>query len=241
MRRRRARRRRRRNYWKGDRAGHRRAALKGWRRKRRRRKVKGKRRRRRRKNNPGFSYNPRRRRRRRRRARNRGRRRRSRRGRHRAYNRGALTSVRGIQRSVTAGFKPQVLKKALVITGGALGNAWFSGVVSGFLPGMLQTGPGSYVTGLASAGVLGAGVGMVSPRMAGDVFFGGVLEVVTRGVKEYVLPILPGMSGLGDYLTRTNAMEARPLGDYLTRQNAAEARPLGDYYGDEYVADELAS
>jgi len=150
-------------------------------------------------------------------------------------------SLRGLQRSVTAGFKPQVLKKAAVITGGALGNAWFSGVISGVLPGVLQTGPGSYVTGLASAGVLGAGVGMVSPRLAADVFFGGILEVVTRAVKQYVVPMLPGMSGMGDYLTTSNAASARPLGDYLTTGNAASARPLGDYYGDEYVADELAS
>jgi hypothetical protein len=132
--------------------------------------------------------------------------------------------------TLTAGFNVRTLGDAGVIVGGALGNAWLSGMVSGFLPGVMSSRPLNYVTGLATAGVLGAGVGMVSSRYAGKVFFGGVLEVVMRAVKDYIVPMLPiGMSGLGDYLTRSNAAEARDLGDYLTRSNAAEARDLGDY------------
>jgi hypothetical protein len=154
--------------------------------------------------------------------------------------------------ALTAAFDVKTLSNAGVIVGGALGNAWLTGAVSNFLPGMLQSGPGSYVTGLASAGVLGAGVGMVAPRQAGKVFFGAVLEVVTRAVKDYIVPLIPGMSGcsgvgcygaLGDYLTRGNAADARPLGylgDYLTRQNAADARNLGDYYGERHIQEELA-
>ena len=140
----------------------------------------------------------------------------------------------------------KTLSEAGVVVGGALGNAWLSGAVGSFLPGMLQSGIGSYATGLATAGILGAGVSMIAPRQAGKVFFGGVLEVVTRAVKEYVVPMIPGMSGMGDYLTRGNAAEARNLhgiGDYLTRGNAAEARNLhglGDYYGDYHVREELA-
>jgi len=218
MRRRRRRRRRRRNSWRGAKRRHRLAALKGARRKRRR----GGRRRAR---NSRFRY-----RRRRGRARRRG-------GRRRRRNPFAIT------KSITAGFQPKILTKAATITGGALGNAWFSGMVSGFLPGMLQSGVGNYVVGLGTAGVLGAGVGMVAPRMAGDVFLGGVLEVVTRAVKEYVLPVLPGMSGfVGDYATPEDAATARSLGgvgDYFER--GTPLRPLGDYYGDETVADELVA
>lgn len=126
------------------------------------------------------------------------------------------------------------------MVGGALGNAWLSGAVSGFLPSMLQSGIGGYAVGLASAGVLGGIVSMAAPRYSGDVFLGGVLEVMTRMVKEYVVPMLP-LKGMGDYLTVANAQEARPLGDYLTVANAREARPLGDYYGDEYISEELAA
>lgn len=215
------RRRRRHNAWPGAKRRHRLAAKKGWRKRRRRRSR-----------NPGFSYNrPRKGRRRRRRSFNRRRRR---------YNTGAL-SLRRPFGTLTAGFQPRVLTRAAVITGGALGNAWLSGMISGFLPSALQAGVGSYVTGLASAGVLGAGVGMVSPRLAGDVFFGGVLEVVTRAVKQYVLPVIPGMSGMGDYFQRDQLSQLRPLGDYLTVGDAQRAQALGDYYGDSTVADELVA
>lgn len=225
-------RRRRRNSWRNNKVAHRRAALKGWRKRGRKGGRKGGRKTRRRAKNASFRY------------RKGGRRRRARNRRRRSYNASGTLSLRRPIGTMTAGFQPKVLTKAAVITGGALGNAWLSGTLSGFLPSMLQTGPGSYVVGLASAGLMGAGVGMVSPKMAGDVFFGGVLEVVTRAVKEYVLPALPGMSGMGEFLTREDAATARPLGDYLTPQNAQTAQSLGyvgDYYGDETVADELVA
>lgn len=239
-RRRKHRRSRGRNTWFGNRKGHRLAALKGWRRRRKvkgskkgRRRRKGGRRRRR-----GLKFRGRR----GRRGRRSRRGRKGRRGRRRAYNVGgsSLTLRRPLQ-AVTAAYNINTLGRAGVMVGGALGNAWLTGAVSGFLPSMLQSGVGGYVVGLASAGVLGAGVGMVAPRYASDVFLGGVLEVMTRVVKQYVVPMLPGMSGLGDYLTVANAQEARPLGDYLTVANAQQARPLGDYYGDEYISEELAA
>jgi hypothetical protein len=149
-------------------------------------------------------------------------------------------SIRKPLGAITRGFSLETLSKAAVVTSGALGNAWLSGMIGGFMPGFLATGIGSYATGLASAGLLGAGVGMVAPRFAAPIFFGGVLEVMMRAFKQYVTPLIPGMSGLGDYLTREDAATARPLGDYLTRQDAATARPLGNYYGEEYIAEELA-
>lgn len=233
-RRRKARRRtRRRNAWKGDKAGHRKAALKGWRkRKRRKSSSRGRKRRRTKRRNPGRRVG-------RRGARRRGRRR----NRSRRRNPGTALSLRRPVRALTAGFNVKTLSRAAVITGGALGNAWLTGAVGSFLPDMLTAGPGSYVTGLASAGVLGAGAGMISPKMAGDVFFGGVIEVMTRAVREYIVPMLPGLSGMGDYLTVANAREAQPLGymgDYLTVNNAREAQPLGGY-GEGTVAEELAA
>jgi len=250
---RRSRRRRRRNSWKGNRRGHSKAAKKGWARRRRKGTAKRKKSKRRKKRNPVAS-NPRRRRRRsrrrnvsqnpvRRRRRRRVRRSRGRKvGRRRRSNNPGAVSLRRPLKAVMAGFNVKLLSRAGVMVGGALGNAALSGTASGYMPGVLQSGPGSYVVGLGTAGLLGAGVGMVMPRLAGDVFLGAVLEVVTRAVKDYVVPLIPGMSGMGDYLTRTDAATARPLGDYLTRTDAATARPLGDYYGgDQYISEELAA
>ena len=211
----RRRRRRRRNSWWKQPVRHRRAAYLGIKRKKSRR----------RRRNRGYSYNPRRRRRRRTSTRRRRR------------NPARALSLR----TVTRGFRLPTLATASWMVGGALGNAWLSGAVSRFLPGVLQTGPGSHITGLATAGLLGAGAGMVIPRRSSEVFLGGVLEVVTRAAKEYIIPLIPGMGSMGDYFTRANGMELQPLGDYFNRTNLQEAQPLGDYYGDSWVGEELAA
>jgi len=174
--------------------------------------------------------------------------RRGRKGRRR-YSRnpdGGVT-LRRPMAAIMAGFKPNTLMKAGVVVGGAIGNAWLASMVSGFLPEVLKTGPGNYLVGLGTAGLLGAGVGMLAPRFAAPVFFGGVLEVVTRAVKQYIVPLIPGIpkSGMEDYLTVADAAAARPLGyfgDYLTPADAAAARPLGYMgQGDEYISEELAA
>jgi hypothetical protein len=114
---------------------------------------------------------------------------------------------------VTAGFKPSVLLSVAPYAGGAIGNAVLSRWISGFMPSQLQAGAPNLLVGLASAGLLGAGVGMVAPRMAAPVFFGGVIEIVTRVARQYVLPAAGKISGLFDYLTVADAASARPLGD----------------------------
>jgi hypothetical protein len=169
--------------------------------------------------------------------RNPGRRRKSR-SRRRSFNGTAKAAFRPLA-AITSGFNVNTLGRAGVMVGGALGNAFISGKVSSFLPGMLAKGPGNYAVGLATAGLLGAGVGMVSKNMAGDAFLGAVLEVVTRAAKEYIVPMIPGMSGMGDYLSRENAASARSLGDYLSTVDAAQARGLGDM-GEAYIGEELA-
>lgn len=139
--------------------------------------------------------------------------------------------------------------KAVPVVAGALGNAWFSGFVSGlpFIPGMLRSGFPSYLLSLGTAGVLGAGVGMLSPRWGAPVFFGGILDTLIRASNQYIVPMLR-MRGLGnmfDYLTRGDAASARPLygmGDYLTPMDAATARPLfGMDEQDVAIGEELAA
>jgi hypothetical protein len=136
----------------------------------------------------------------------------------------------GIVGSLTSGFKPSVLMSTVPVIGGALGNKMLSGFLSGFMPSMLQSGIGNYALGIASAGLLGAGVGMVSPRYASSVFFGGIVEVMMRMFKSYI----PGLSGMLGSLTGIRGLGY--IGDYLTRQDAATARPLG-YLGKEAIPD----
>lgn len=135
----------------------------------------------------------------------------------------------GITGALTSGFKPRNLMGTLPVVAGAIGNTMVSGFAASFLPSMFKSGLGSLALGLATAGVTGALAGLVKPRWASQVAFGGVLGVTMRAAAEYLEPAL-GLSGLGDYLTVANAREAKPLGrlgDYLTVANAREARPLG--------------
>jgi len=119
----------------------------------------------------------------------------------------------GIIASATRGYSPKVLLSALPVVGGAIGNAMFAGMLSSRLPSFLQSGLPNLAVGAASAGLLGALVGVVSRRLAAPVFFGGMVEVMTRVIRQYLLPTVGKLkSGIGDYLTRANAADARPLG-----------------------------
>lgn len=234
---RRRRRSRRRNTWFGDRAGHRRAALKGWRGRRRR---KGGRKRR----SSKRKYRSRRG---RGRVRRKGGRRRGRRSRVRRRNIGGGTgALNSLTSSLTAGMDVRTLGNAGVIAGGAAANAAVSTLVSSLIPlDFLKKGPGNYIVGLGTAGLTGFAVGKVKRDWAAPIFLGGVIQVVTRAINEFILPMLPGMKGLGDYLTVADARDARALGDYLTVSDARNARALGymaqqDTGGDRYIAEELA-
>ena len=185
--------------------------------------------------------------------RNPGRKRRGRR--RRAYNRGrrrrrygrnpAALSIKNLPSIAMAGFKPDVLINSSMAVAGAVGNAWLSGALTAQLPdalSILKSGPGSYVTGLVTAGLLGGAAATVAPKQASSVFLGSVIGVAMRAFDEYVKPMMSGMGFYGDYLTRGNAAGAQPLGDYLTRTDAASAQALGAYYGgDQYISEELAS
>jgi hypothetical protein len=145
----------------------------------------------------------------------------------------ALNPGRGLVGRITAGYQPKALMASLPFVGGALGNAvlatWLKRL--SFMPGVFKSGIGNTVLNLASAGLLGAGVGVVSPKLAGPVFMGGVVDAVISVFQTY-LP-LKGCCGYGldDYLTPAAAAGAQPLGgmnEYLTVQDAANAQALGD-------------
>jgi hypothetical protein len=145
---------------------------------------------------------------------------------------------------------PKLAPKILVGVGGGIANAYATGLVTGWLPSMITAGPLQYLWGIGTAAALGSLTAIASRSYAPWVFFGGLFQVATDVVRQYVVPVLsrfiPGLHGLGDYLTVQDAQNARPLGyfgDYLTPQAAAAARPLG-YMGnmnDTFVSEELAA
>lgn len=189
----------------------------------------------------------------RRRARNTGRRYGRRYGR-RSMRRNPALSLRRPMAAMFAGFDPKMLTTSALAVSGAVGNAWLSGAVSAYLPSMLKTGPGSYVVGLVTSGLLGGAVSTVAPKYAPSVFLGSLMGVAMRAYDQYVSPMFHGMGdyltrgdaasaqSLGDYLSRGDAMSAQSLGDYLSRGDAMSAQALGGYYGgDQYISEELAS
>jgi hypothetical protein len=154
-------------------------------------------------------------------------------------------------RAVGAVMSRANLQAGTQVVGGVILNKVVTAYVSGLglVPSMLKTKPGSY----ALATLVGIGdtalVSMLpqTRRFAPAVAIGTAVDVITKLVGDFILPLIPGipaMSGIGEYLSRSDAAGARPLGyldEYLSRSDAAGARPLGDYYGDDYISEELAS
>ena len=220
-------RRRSRNSWVNNAAGHAAAAKKGWRHRRRKSKrtwaqkmwaartgavpVRGRRRRK---------------------AANRGRRKH-----YRRHRRNPSTPIKAL----LSGFSKNSLMDAATIAAGMVAQPQVKKLVVGALPlGAFfedEDQIGSVVTGIALAGLLGFGVGMVNKQIGTKVALGGVLAEVQRAVNKWVLPAVGlKMSGLEDYLSVGDAAGARSLGDYLSIGDAAGARPLGDMV----IGEELA-
>lgn len=113
---------------------------------------------------------------------------------------------------ITSGFQPRVLTGVVPMVGGAIGNTLLTNAVTPYLPSMLKTGLPNTLFKVASAGVLGAGMGMLpfTRKYAGSAFMGAVLAAAVEAVAPYAKRF-SGMVGLGDYLTVQNAASARPL------------------------------
>lgn len=131
----------------------------------------------------------------------------------------------GVTGALTAGFSPRAVLRTLPVIGGMFGNTIVTGWVSRMMPDFLASGPGNYVVGLGSAGLLGAAVGMLRPRWAAPVFMGGVIEVMTRILRQWVMPVVgSGVSGLGRYFNTWQQSSA--LGKFNLWQ---QAPGLGDF------------
>lgn len=148
--------------------------------------------------------------------------------------------------SIKAGFSIGTLKEAGLMTAGAVGVPLVKAQIQklSFVPSFLKSGIGGSILGLATAGLVGAGVGMASKNLGAKVFLGGVTGELISVIGKQVLPMV-GMgsffdgddyltqdeSSLSDYLSVSDAAGARSLGglrDYLTPADAAGAMSLGD-------------
>lgn len=124
--------------------------------------------------------------------------------------------------SMTAGFKPKVLMSTIPVVSGVVGNAMLTKFIGQYLPSGLTGGLGQIAVGLGSAGLLGAGAGLIKPKMAAPVFIGGVVETVTKAFRQYLLP-MAGLSGLGMCCTM-NGCGTCGLGDW------GESMVAGSFY-----------
>jgi hypothetical protein len=84
------------------------------------------------------------------------------------------------------------------------------------------------LTSIGSAALTAALIGIAKPGWVAPAFIGGLMGVGLTVAKQYIMPTVSKLTGLGDYLTVQNARDARPLGQF-TRQDAIDARPLGCY------------
>jgi hypothetical protein len=121
--------------------------------------------------------------------------------------------------SLKRGFSPSLWTRyVLPASAGFAGNYALLRYVGGFsfVPSFLSSGVGNLVLGLVTAGLLGGAASFVG--FGTPVFLGSVLGIGVRALDTYVWPklagVIPGLSGLADYLTVGDAAAARPLGCY---------------------------
>jgi hypothetical protein len=123
-------------------------------------------------------------------------------------------------KAITSGFSIPKLTDAGLIVAGGVANAWASKQLKALIPvTFLQTPPGYYITGLVSAGLVGAGAGMVLPRYASQLFTGSLVQVLLKVAEDY----LPFIKGLSDYFTGATPIR-RTMGDFYS--GASQVTPL---------------
>lgn len=103
--------------------------------------------------------------------------------------------------SFGAGFKSDVLGDALPAVGGAVLNSMLvTPMISKFIPGSIGSNYwADKIIGLLGAGVIGAGVGMLSPKHAKWATIGAATQVLSKIALTYLPASFggSGMSGLG--------------------------------------------
>ena len=128
---------------------------------------------------------------------------------------------------VTAAFDVKTLSSTLPVIGGFIGNKYVSNFLSSlsFVPSMLKSGIGRSALDVLSAGILGAGVGMVSKAHGGEFLLGGLIQAMTGVAQAYVMPVL-GVKAMGEYLTVGNTQDLVNLGSYFTVEASKHLKQL---------------
>lgn len=155
------------------------------------------------------------------------RRRGSRRRRHNPVGGGAISAVK-------SGFSPSLLKKAAIVTAGAIGNGYLSNFIKNYIPGGYgQNRYVGYAVGLGGAGLMSMAARKIGKaEYADSIALGGVLGVVAMAVKDFMPTVQMLGRYLGDSLTAGQLRSVRPLqgmDDFLTAGQVGRARSMGDY------------
>ncbi len=155
----------------------------------------------------------------------------SRRRRHRrnpgyGYNPASSLSIKQPIKAVTAGFSVPMLKKAGILSAGAIADGLVTGalnnyVVGNFAPSLQSNQYAQY--GLGLVGALGAAV---APRYASDLMTGAVVKVVADVINGLNISGVRAFSGMRDFLTQRQVNNARAMGDFLVQKQVNNARTL---------------
>lgn len=95
--------------------------------------------------------------------------------------------------AVTAGFKPDFLKSAAVVVAGSFATSFISGKITSMVGALGSNKFAKVATTLLTAGLVGLAAKKVMPRMAHELFAGGVISGVTEGLAE----VFPSVKQIG--------------------------------------------
>jgi hypothetical protein len=140
-------------------------------------------------------------------------------------------SIKQPIKAVTAGFSVPMLKKAGILSAGAIADGLVTGalnnyVVGNFAPSLQSNQYAQYGLGLASAGLVGALGAAVAPRYASDLMTGAVVKVVADVINGLNISGVRAFSGMRDFLTQRQVNNARAMGDFLVQKQVNNARTL---------------
>ncbi len=104
------------------------------------------------------------------------------------------------------------LMSAVWIGGGALSTQILPGLAKRFWPGLPTSGPMGYLVQMAAAVAVGMLVGKISNRHNGSLVTAGGLSVIfVNVIRQYVMPRISFLSGLGNDAATVSAQELRDI------------------------------
>lgn len=117
---------------------------------------------------------------------------------------------------------------------GIIGSNVVPNMVKKFWPGLPMSGPMGYLVKIGAVGVTGMVVGMVTKgRKARDlVFVGGLAAIFAQVFTDYIAPMVPGLSGLGQRYIDVSEISDAMSGSGVGQVYYEEQMPVSVGYGD---------